>query len=72
MRCPECVEAGQRSKVYVGLSTTTLMYAQPFYDEDGRWHHHDPNQTTTEYTCSNGHSWKETTGPHQCAWGDFP
>lgn len=59
MRCPECEREGKKSKVYVGMSTRTLMGWQPYYDEDGKFHNDDPNHTTTEYDCSNGHKWKE-------------
>lgn len=59
MRCPECVEAGLRSKVYVGSSATTLMSVLTYYDEEGRLVVDDPNTTTTQYSCSNGHRWAE-------------
>jgi hypothetical protein len=49
--------------VYPGMSTTTLMYCPPFYDEQGRYHHHDLNTTTTGYRCSNGHEWTESNQP---------
>lgn len=60
MKCPECVEQGLKSRMYVGYSTRTLMSAHPFYDEDGNYHHGDPNKTTTNYSCSNGHQWVES------------
>lgn len=60
MKCPTCVAEGKRSKVFVGPSTSTCMSGASFYDEDGRPHFHDPNTTTTEYRCSNDHTWKET------------
>ena len=59
MKCKECVANGQKSKVYPGYSTTTCAGVQTFYDEDGKFHIHDPNVTTTTYTCSNGHEWVE-------------
>jgi hypothetical protein len=61
MKCLECVKNNQTSRVSVGGSTTTLMGFTPFYDEDGRYHSHDPNTKTTYYSCSNGHSWTETS-----------
>lgn len=72
MFCPECQKAGQPSKVYVGISRETCIGVTQFYDEGGKWHNHNPNRTTTEYTCSEGHKWTETTGPYHCPWGDFP
>ena len=62
MKCPECVKEGKKSKVFIGTSTRTLMYWQPHYDEDGVLHSNDPNKTTTDYSCSNGHKWSVTTG----------
>lgn len=63
MKCQKCVEQGLESKVYVGTTMTTLAYSAPFYDENGRYHYHNPNTTTTEYRCSNGHSFTETMTP---------
>jgi hypothetical protein len=31
------------------------MHSRPFYDEEGRHHHHDSYGTYTTYTCSKGH-----------------
>ena len=55
--CPECVEQGQRSKVFEQGSTKTLLGWRPFWDEDGKRHSHDPNTVTSYYKCSNGHVW---------------
>ena len=57
MKCPECVQNNQKSRVKVGYSTCTLLKFTSFYDEDGNYHNHDPNTTTTHYSCSNGHTW---------------
>lgn len=74
MFCPDCVKEGKRSRVYPDLSSVTLMHGVTFWDEGGRLHQHDPNITTTGYTCSEGHTWVEQAGPreHPCNWGDFP
>ena len=55
--CPVCQEKGLKSRVYVGLTLGTLMYCQPYYDEEGNYHHEDPNTYTTSYSCSKGHEW---------------
>lgn len=69
MFCKECKKLGLKSKVYPGLSSVTLLYCPPFYDEEGNYHDHDSNTTTTEYSCSNGHKWtEETTGSCWCGW----
>lgn len=58
MKCPICTKKGFKSYVYVGGSMSTLMYAQPYYDEEGNFHCDDPNTTTTSYSCSKGHKWR--------------
>jgi len=59
MICPECQKEGKKSIVFIGVSSTTLLAVTPYYDEEGRFHFDDPNTTTTQYTCSNGHVWSE-------------
>jgi len=59
MICPECKRLGQRSKVYPGMCTSTLMAVSRYYDEDGNLHTHDPNKWRTQYRCSRGHAWIE-------------
>ncbi len=71
MICPECKKEGLKSTVYPGVGMTTAMYFSPFYDEEGNYHDHDANTTTTDYSCSNGHKWIEkTTGSCWCGWPD--
>ena len=65
MICPECKKEGKKSQVYPGMSTVTAMYFQPYYDEEGRYHHHDGNHQSTSYSCSNGHDWMEDA-PNSC------
>lgn len=59
MICKTCKDEGKKSEVYPGMAMTTLMYCRPYYDEEGTYHHHDRNTTTTDYRCSNGHAWTE-------------
>lgn len=69
MICPKCKKKGLKSRVFPGTGTTTLMYCQPFYDEQGQYHHHDSNVNTMEYECSNGHHWTEqASGECWCGW----
>lgn len=65
MICPKCKEEGRTSSIYVGNSTTTLMGNTPFYDEQGQYHSHDPNNVNTSYHCSNGHRFM-TSGRNTC------
>ncbi len=55
MICPECAKEGKKSTVYEGISMSTAMFCQAYYDEEGRRHDHDSNRRTTEMHCSNGH-----------------
>ena len=71
MICPECAKVGMTSRVYPGVGSQTLVYYPPFYDEQGRYHDHDRNTTTTDYTCSNGHVWAEARMPEKC-WCGWP
>jgi len=61
MKCPVCEKENLKSRVYPGVSMRTLMYCTPYYDEDGNYHSHDSNTTTTNYSCSNGHQWSESS-----------
>ena len=72
MKCPECVAAGEKSRVTPGLTAVTDMYFAPYYDEAGVRHHHDGNSRTTNYSCSNGHAWVESTLAKcgSCDWPD--
>ena len=59
MKCPFCVEENKNSCVYPGVSTSTLLAWTPYhYDENGEvvWSE-NPNTITTQYRCSNGHTW---------------
>jgi len=53
--CPKCKEFGQKSTVSGGYGTSTAMYCQPYYDEDGKYHNHDSNSKSFQYSCSKGH-----------------
>ena len=57
MKCLECQREGVRSKVFVGVMTSTLMHCPGFYDEEGVYHIHDMNEITTSYTCARGLCW---------------
>ncbi len=61
MKCPVCQEKNLKSCVYPGTSTMTAAFYQPYYDENGIYHSHNGNAMTTEYSCSQGHSWIEKT-----------
>lgn len=56
MKCPECEQNGDVSKLFAVGETKTMLGWNPYYDEEGVYHAHDPNRTTVHYRCSNGHS----------------
>ena len=69
MRCPTCVETGRRSRVAAGVTTSTSVFCQPFFDEDGRRHVHDTNVHATRHVCTRGHSFEVTERGHcWCGW----
>lgn len=69
MICPQCRDAGEKSCVTEGPSMRTLMYCPPFFDEEGKRHTHDSNTSRTDYSCSRGHRWTETSkGSCWCGW----
>jgi hypothetical protein len=70
MICPFC--DGALSKVYPHGGTITAMYCPPYYDEEGRFHHHDVNWRNEEYSCSNGHQWVVGSQGQcpSCSWPD--
>ena len=71
MICLKCKENGLKSIIRPGASSSTLIYNCPYYDEDGKYHYHDMNTTTTNYTCSNGHQWVIVSSRQSC-WCGWP
>ena len=66
--CPECKAQGLKSTVTLAHMASTLMYWEPYYDEDGRLHAHDPNNKWEYYDCSRGHEFRL---PRLC-WCGWP
>jgi len=60
MICVLCRNENKKSRVYVMDVQYDSKEAQDrFFDEDGKWHVHDPNPTNTTYHCTNNHEWTE-------------
>ena len=60
--CEQCQREGKTSTIYAPqCGRTTLMGIMPaYYDEKGDYHESvNPNYTTFEWSCSNGHKWNE-------------
>lgn len=70
MICSECQQACQTSTITELGCSKTMLYYPPFFDEQGKRHHHDGNYRTTGYRCSNGHTWS-TKIRAQC-WCGWP
>lgn len=69
MICPVCEKLGLKSKTHANGGRKTMMYCKPYYDENGKYHHHDANRISTTYTCTNGHAWTRVTrGKCWCGW----
>ncbi len=67
--CETCQEQGLKSTVQSSYSMSTCLGYHDFYDEDGNQHCHDPNTTTTDFTCSNGHKFtKKSKRSCWCGW----
>ena len=66
MKCEECVEAGEKSRITPHGSSKTLMYCARYYDEEGVFHNHDYNTVRSSYSCSNGHRWS-SSGKGACS-----
>jgi len=48
-QCPHCERPTIRTR---GMSSSTMVYFPPVYDEQGRNTNPDRNSTTTDYDCS--------------------
>lgn len=58
MKCRECEKENKTSRLTVsGPASATLLYFEPYYDEEGKYHNHDSNIITTGFSCSNGHEY---------------
>jgi hypothetical protein len=72
--CPMCSAAGLRSTASEMGSMGTLLSFRSFYDEEGRYHSHNPNVRNITLTCSNHHTWvvKHHYGTCWCGWSATP
>jgi hypothetical protein len=60
-KCPFCDDKNKKSVVmYTGFSknNTSIKFGN-HWDEDGGFHHHNPNKQCFLFKCSNGHKWQE-------------
>jgi hypothetical protein len=66
------MQTGRESKIYIREGSSTLIGSQPFYDEKGIYHDHNPNSYIQHYACSNGHHWIESVKVQcpNCDWGE--
>lgn len=60
LTCPKCVEEKLTSKVYYdGTSGTGIAPPRPYWDEEGRYHEHNPNVYKHAFRCSRQHFWMQ-------------
>ena len=58
--CPECQKLGQKSRVYTGMTSQTLVAPVHYWDENGDYvYETGVNTRITRYECSNGHTFQE-------------
>ena len=69
MKCPFCIKENKKSFLQNLSGFTTLMCDDSFYDEDGKYHYHDPNKRSNKYSCSNGHQF--VLGEYKECWCGF-
>lgn len=69
--CPVCAKKHLESDVYPGVSSTTVVGCQPYYDKKGIYHYHECNDSTWSYRCSLGHEWQVVSHGFPCPAGDF-
>jgi len=65
-----CGECGAYAVEALGSSVTSAYYA-PYFDTDGRRHHHDANVIRSALRCANGHTIvlpEKIAGSCWCGW----
>ena len=70
MICPVCSKQEKKSTCYPRDISATHEKWLPFYDENGKYHSHDPNYYDTRYFCSLGHEWT-VREIHKCPCCDY-
>jgi len=71
MKCEKCVSEGEQSSIQAPAGgVSTAIASAPYYDNEGIYHHHDPNSFTSAYSCSRGHRWVRSTRSG-CPAGDY-
>lgn len=56
--CPQCVNDGTTSTVHTSCGFTTHAGVSSYHDENGNFHSHNSNETTSDWSCSLGHAGK--------------
>ncbi len=71
VKCPTCVADGATSALEDVGRYTPGVRVRSYYDEGGRHHVHDPNQTRLNLRCTRGHAFTHTLTPTcWCGWQD--
>ena len=69
--CKECAKKNLQSRILVTGTFKTGQYFPEFYDSNHNLHKHDENTITTNYRCTEGHGWSESSVSQcTCGWPD--
>lgn len=64
--CPKCESS---KAVFVSDTAAWGFPWEPYQDDSGVMHQHDPNKHFNEYKCENGHIFEEAFFPRcACGW----
>lgn len=57
--CPECgSKAKTPNHVFKNVKKSGIVYAEPFFDSEGRMHVHDPSKFRNNFVCAKGHEFE--------------
>lgn len=70
--CPQCTKENKKSRFYPSQTGTSTLagYDGPYFDEDQRYHNHNPNAFNYIWHCSEGHSGNVVEAT-KCSFCDF-
>jgi len=68
--CPVCQATGWMTSIVRERGSTAVMGpVDKYYDEEGKYHFHDPSYIRREYECSQNHRWDRIESATKCWCG---
>jgi len=67
--CPVCKAKGWTSVVREKGSSAVMGPVDKYYDEEGKYHYHDPSYIKQEYECDQRHKWEQIESASKCWCG---